>query len=106
MDAVSAGRPETDQDHQDANKNQAIKIEFYLSDGEYSCISHCLLIAPANQGPTDMTDFQEQIGRYRRTHRDGASAMHISSVSSDGYGVRALGPSLSIQTTSSSSRQS
>jgi hypothetical protein len=53
-----------------------------------------------------MTDFQDQIARYRRSHRDGANAMHISSVSSDGNGVRALGPSLSIQTTSSSSRQS
>lgn len=35
MDAVPAGRPETNPDHQDA-KNQAIKIEFYLPDGEPS----------------------------------------------------------------------
>jgi hypothetical protein len=53
-----------------------------------------------------MNNFQEQIRKNRETHGDGASAMHISSVSSDGYEVRALGPSMSIQTTSSSSRQS
>jgi len=60
----------------------------------------------ADQHPADMTDFQNQTAEYRRPRRDGANAMHISSVSSDGYGVRASGPSLSIQTTSSSSRQS
>jgi hypothetical protein len=51
MDAVPDGRPEDEPDHDDANKNQAIRIEFYNSNGKHllSCIANLVLLINIQQ---------------------------------------------------------
>ena len=44
MDAVSASRSVTDQNHNDAGRDQVIKIEFDNADGKYPPSFYLLLV--------------------------------------------------------------